>query len=276
MCVVRLFGSSIPGVSEAKQYGNCGEDDFTMGLRRELPSCKIKRNVIISTPEGNAEIDCLILYGDKLFAIEVKRWKGHLTECEQGFVQQKTDRWTGETHAKYLKSPFKQLSRAIYLLRKQIPGRAWINGLVFFEGDELESIRTSSDNIWFNRYSDLANFIRNEGKSSFGNSAESFFKKCVAADCLYGNSYGKTLNCVIDRSTLQFSTPRGPIPPERIVSIYIKHHWAYDDLKISLSDGSQCVVTEENAKIRVDDNGKISKYSLCKLERIDLGRALTL
>ena len=175
MGFVRAGESSIPYVSEAKRYGNYGEDEFTYMLRRELPSCKIKRNVVISTSEGNAEIDCLVFYQNKLFAIEVKRWKGRLTERENGFLQEKTDRWTGETHTKYLKSPFKQLGRAIYLLRKQIPIKAWINAVVFFEDDELESISTCSDTIWFDRCQDLVSYIRNEGKTSFGTSANDFF-----------------------------------------------------------------------------------------------------
>ena len=79
MGFVRAGESSIPYVSEAKRYGNYGEDEFTYMLRRELPSCKIKRNVVISTSKGNAEIDCLVFYQNKLFAIEVKRWKGRLT-----------------------------------------------------------------------------------------------------------------------------------------------------------------------------------------------------
>lgn len=140
MGFVRAGESSIPYVNEVKRYGNSGEDEFTYRLCRELPSCKIKRNVAILTPDGNAEIDCLVLHHKKLFAIEVKRWKGYLTERDDGFLQEKTDRWTGETHTKLLKSPFKQLGRAIYLLRKQIPIKAWVNAVVFFEGDELESV----------------------------------------------------------------------------------------------------------------------------------------
>ena len=96
--------SSIPYVSEAKRYGNNGEDTFVHMLRSELPACQIKRNVIVMTSEGNAEIDCLILYQNKLFAIEVKRWKGSITETENGFLQEKIDRWTGEIHSKYQKS----------------------------------------------------------------------------------------------------------------------------------------------------------------------------
>ena len=131
MGFLRSREASIPFVDAVKRYGNTGEDTLVVGLRRELPACRIKKNVMIFTPEGNAEIDCLVLYGDKLFAIEVKRWRGQLTETEDGFRQEKTDRWTGEIHTKQVRSPFKQLGRAIYLLKKQIPIKAWVNPIIF-------------------------------------------------------------------------------------------------------------------------------------------------
>ena len=274
MGFVRAGVSSIPYVNEAKRYGNYGEDEFTYRLRRELPLCKIKRNVVISTPDGNAEIDCLVLYNNKLFAIEVKRWKGYLTERDDGFLQEKSDRWTRETHTKLLKSPFKQLGRAIYLLRKQIPIKAWVNAVVFFEDDELESVSAFSDNVWFDRYQDLVDYISNDGKISFGTGAKDFFDKCVPADYLYAHAWGKSLHCIINRFTLRFETPQGNIYADNIISIRIYHHWSYDELHITMTDGSERTVSLENAKIQVSDNGRISTYALCKLDYIELGRTL--
>ena len=274
ICFVRMGESSIPYVSEAKRYGNNGEDTFVHMLRSELPACQIKRNVIVMTSEGNAEIDCLILYQNKLFAIEVKRWKGSITETENGFLQEKIDRWTGEIHSKYQKSPFKQLGRAIYLLRKQIPVKAWVNAVVFFEDDELESISTNPDHIWFNRYRELANYIRGWGNESFSNSAKEFFDMCLPADYLYANSWGKSLHCIIDRRTLQFQTLNGTISPDRIASIRIYHHWTCDDLCIQMTDGTEQFIRLENAKIQVIDNGCSSTYALCKLDYIELGRTI--
>lgn len=275
MGLVRIGESSIPRVNEAKRYGNNGEDEFTYMLLRELPLCKIKRNVVVTTPEGNAEIDCLVLYQNKLFAIEVKCWKGYLTECEDGFLQKKTDRWTGETHTKLLKSPFQQLGRAIYLLKKQIPIKAWINAVVFFEDNELESISAFSDNVWFNLYQDLVTYILNDGKASFGTSASDFFDKCVPADYLCTNAWGKSLHCMINRATMQFDSPQGIICADRIVSIRISHHWSYDELYIKLTDSSESIIALENAKIQISNNGHISTYALCKLDYIELGRTLT-
>ena len=275
MGFVRAGESSIPYINEAKRYGNYGEDKFTYRLRRELPSCKIKRNVVISTPDGNAEIDCLALHNNKLFAIEVKHWKGCLTERDDGFLQEKNDRWTGETHTKLLKSPFKQLGRAIYLLRKQIPIKAWVNAVVFFEDDELESVTAFSDNVWFDRYQDLVDYISNDGKVSFGAGAEDFFDKCVPADYLYANAWGKSLHCIINRTTLRFESPQGNIYADNIISIHISHHWSYDELHITMTNGSKRTITLENAKIQVSDNGRISTYALCKLDYIELGRTLS-
>lgn len=272
--VVRAGESSIPYVDGVKRYGNYGESRFVDILRRELPSCKIKRNVVIFTPDGNAEIDCLVLYENKLFAIEVKRWKGKLTECRDGFLQEKIDRWTGERHDKVLKSPFKQLQRAIGLLKRQISVNAWINAIVFFEDDESESVSVFSDHVWFDDYRELAAYIREDGKRSFGMNANDFFEKCVAADCLYSVT-GRSLRCVVDRSTLRFEADRETISPDRMIAVRVVHHWSYDELYVQFTDGTKRVISLENAKIRVCDDGRFFTYALCKLDYIELGRALT-
>lgn len=274
MGFVRYSEPSIPYVPEAKKYGNYGEDKFPHLLQHELPSCKIKRNIIITTPEGNAEIDCLILYQNKLFAIEVKRWKGQLTEQENGFLQEKTDQWTNETHTKHLKSPFKQLKRAIFLLKKQIPEKAWVNAVVYFENDGLESISTFSENIWFDRMSALSSYIQNEGQISLGTNASAFFDKCVPADYLFAKTWDNSLYCIIDRTSLPVQTPQDIVSQNNIVSIRISHRWSCDELYIKMTDNSVQNITLENEKIRVNDNGHIRNYALCKLDYIELGRTL--
>ena len=125
----RMGEPSIPYTTASKKYGDWGEDEFVYAIESRLPGCKIKKNIIIQTSEGNAEIDCLILYKNKLFAIEVKRWKGQLVERDGDFIQYKRDRWTDEIHTKIHKSPFKQIGRAIYLLRKENPENAWVNSV---------------------------------------------------------------------------------------------------------------------------------------------------
>lgn len=266
--------SNVPYIDAKKHYGNSGENRFTYTLYRELPSCKIKRNVIILTPEGNAEIDCLVLYNNKLFAIEVKNWKGTVFVQDGVFLQEKTDRRTGETHTKLLKSPFKQLTRGIYLLKKQNPIKAWVNSVVFFENSEIESLSAFSDNICFNNYQELADYIRNDGKASYGTSATDFFEKCIPADYLYTNVQGSSLHCIINRATLQFKTPQGMVFADQINSIRIHHHWYYDELHLILTNGSEIRISLENAKIKVNDNGHIFTQPLCKTDYIELGRTI--
>ena len=181
----RLGENSIPHTTQAKRYGNWGEDEFVYHIRTHLPNCQIKRNIVIQTLEGNAEIDCLILYNNKLFAIEIKRWKGELTECDGQFVQRKLDRWTDEWHTKIQKSPFRQLSRAIYLLRKQVTEKAWINSIVYFE--DADRISINNENTWFDNVYSLTEYIQNNGQVSYGNNAQAFFNQCIPADYLYSN-----------------------------------------------------------------------------------------
>ena len=264
----RMGESSIPYTTQAKKYGDLGEDEFVFAIRSRLPDCKIKKNIIIQTSEGNAEIDCLILYKNKIFAIEVKRWKGRLVERGGDFVQYKLDRWTDEIHTKAHKSPFKQLGRAVYLLRKQIPDNAWVNTVVFFE--ESDYIEIESDNIWFDDIDELVSYIVNGGKVSWGN-AYAFFDKCIAADYLYCRSWGRSLHCIVCDESLRFTTPAGVLTRKDIESISITHHWSYDGLEIKTVSGRVFDVVRENDSMVVNDNGYKYRYALSKLDYIKLG-----
>lgn len=163
--------------SQAKRYGMHGEDDFCHRLKRRIPSAKIKQNIRIETKEGRGEIDCLILFENKIFAVEVKSWKGQSIEEDGHFVQKKTDIWTGEVHEKHHRSPFTQLSRAIYLLKKQIPGNVWINGIVYFEG--AERVTASEEYPWFLDMDEVCRYIKKDGRTSRKKEAEGFFHRCA-------------------------------------------------------------------------------------------------
>ena len=265
----RASEPSIPYTTEAKKYGDWGEDEFVYAIQSRLPDCKIKKNIIIQTSEGNAEIDCLILYKNKLFAIEVKRWKGQLVERGDVFVKYKHDPWTDEIHTKYHKSPFKQLGRAIYLLRKQIPDNVWLNPIVYFEVSDR--IVTKSDNIWFDNMNELTSYIVNDGRASWGNNANAFFEKCIAADYLYCSSWGNSLHCIVCDDSLRFNTPEGVITRKEMHSISITHHWSYDELKIKTLCGTYFTSQIENAWIFVIENGCRKRYALSKLDYIQFG-----
>ena len=235
-----------------------------------MPDCKIKKNILIYTPEGNAEIDCLLLYNNKLFAIEIKRWKGEIYEQNGDFVQYKEDKWTDEIHTKTHKSPFKQLRRAIFLLKKQIPENVWINPIVYFE--ESNYIKTNPDEIWFSNIESLVSYIVNDGNQSRKYNPDLFFEKCIASDYLFGSSWGNSLHCLICNNSLNFNTPAGFFNQSQIHSISIIHHWSYDELHIQTIDGLSLIAKLENESIDVIDNGYRKKYPLSKLDYIEFGK----
>lgn len=265
----RCFGISLPYVTEQKYYGMEGEKELSKKILKQIPSCRIKNNVIIQTKEGNAEIDCLVLLGSKLFAIEIKRWKGELTETDDFILQEKVDQWTNEIHTKNHKSPFKQLGRAIYLLRSQIRTNAWVNPIVFFE--DADSVYIKSGNVWFDKVSDLLTYIELGGTSSPKGSAYELFEKCTASDYLYSEKGAKFLYGRISDFSLCFQTKEGKINRTNISSITIHHHWLYDELYVKLKDGTNRKVKLKNEKIVIENNGKKYAYSLCKLDYIRLG-----
>lgn len=265
----RLRGNQIPRTSNAKRYGNWGEDEFVYYIKTHLPDCQIKRNIVINALEGNAEIDCLILYNNKLFAIEIKRWKGELVERDGKFIQYKLDRWTNEWHVKEHKSPFRQLNRAIYLLRKQIPEKVWINSIIYFE--ETDKLSINSEGVWFENIYSLIAYIRNDGQVCYENNAQMFFNKCIPADCLHSSDWDKSLHCVICDDSLIFRTSSKILKRNDIATITINHHWSYDDLTIKTKQGISYNLKKENAHIKVIENGYAHQYALCKLDYIELG-----
>lgn len=267
--VCKTYRCQCAHTAQAKRYGNWGEDEFIYHIKNHLPNCQIKRNIVIHTLDGNAEIDCLILYNNKLFAIEIKRWKGELIERDGQFVQYKLDRWTDEWHAKSHKSPFRQLNRAIYLLRKQIPEKAWINSIVYFE--EADKLSINSEGVWFENIYSLIEYILNDGQTSYGNNAQTFFDKCIPADYLYSNSWDKSLHCIICDDSLFFKTQNKFLKRSDISTISIKHHWSYDELCIKSHQGVIYNINLENEHLRVIENGHIRQYAFCKLDYIELG-----
>ena len=57
----RLKGTRIPVASPTKRYGDYGEDQLVSELTSALPSCRVKRNIIISVSDANTKINCSLL-----------------------------------------------------------------------------------------------------------------------------------------------------------------------------------------------------------------------
>ena len=273
----RMWEESIPWVSDEKKYGNDGEKYVFGEIKKRLPNCQIKQNIIIQTSEGNAEIDCIVLYKNKLFAIEIKHWKGTIVKEGEEFYQEKTDKWTGEVHTTNNKSPIKQLNRAIFLLRKHIFEKnkindVWINPIVFFaDADDfyIDDFYAKYNDILFSRIKELISYMEMHGEVSNAEDAVKSFNECKAADCILKKD-GREMQCIVIDNSLNFSTFRCAI--KHILEIRIEHHWHYDTLYIKTKAGANIKVPNiENAKIYINDNGITKTYALCKIEYIKPG-----
>ena len=281
----RMWEESIPWVSDEKKYGNDGEKYVFGEIKKRLPNCQIKQNIIIQTSEGNAEIDCIVLYKNKLFAIEIKHWKGTIVKEGEEFYQEKTDKLTGEVHTTNNKSPIKQLNRAIFLLRKHIFEKnkindVWINPIVFFaDADDFyiddfyaeynDENYTKYNDILFSRIKELISYMEMHGEVSNAEDAVKSFNECKAADCILKKD-GREMQCIVIDNSLNFSTFRCAI--KHILEIRIEHHWHYDTLYIKTKAGANIKVPNiENAKIYINDNGITKTYALCKIEYIKPG-----
>ncbi len=263
-------GHSIDYTPEQKRYGNSAEFGLPTYLKNCIPNCQIKTNVIVLLPNEDfeAEIDCLLLHEDKLFAIEIKHWKGVVVEREDGFYKYKQDRYTDDVWEKPLKSPFRQVNRAVSMLKKQTNNRDWIQTIVYFEG--TSSVRVYSDNVWFDDASDLVNYILGFQNKYKSNGNISCFQSAVAADFIYSSVY-RNLHCKIDDNSLVFNIGNARLTRQDIRSIDIEHHFSYDTLYIYLKNGRTATMQLENAVLYATENRRRSAYSFCKIDKIVLG-----
>ncbi len=269
--LIRIFNSySIDYTPEVKRYGNSAEFGLPNFLKNCIPNCQIKTNVIISLPNENseAEIDCLLLYEDKLFAIEIKHWKGVVVEREDGFYKYKQDRYTDDVWEKPLKSPFRQVNRAVSMLKKQTNNRDWIQPIVYFQG--ASSVRIYSNNIWFDDASDLVHYIQGFQKKYKSSGNINCFRRATAADFIYSTAY-RNLHCIIYDESLVFNIGNERLTRRNICSIDIEHHFSYDTLYIHLKDDREATVQIENGVLCATENRKRRIYSFSKIDKIVLG-----
>ncbi len=255
---------------EVKRYGNSAEVGLPNYLKDSIPNCQIKTNVIVSLPDENseAEIDCLLLYEDKLFAIEIKRWKGTVIERKDGFYKYKQDRYTDDIWEKPLKSPFRQVNRAVSMLKKQTGNRDWIQTIVFFEG--ASSVEVYSDNVWFENAGELADYILGFQKKYKSNGNISCFQSAIAADFIYSSVY-RNLHCRIDDNSLVFNIGNTLLSRRDIHSIDIEHHFSYDTLYIHMKNGRTTTTNLEDEMLFATENRKHKTYSFCRIDKIVLG-----
>ncbi len=267
----RLVNSnSIDYTPEIKRYGNVAELNLSQIIKDKIPECQIKNNVIISLPDekNQAEIDCLVLLKDKLFAIEIKHWRGYIVEREDGFHSYKQDRWTDDLWEKVLKSPFRQINRAVSLLKKQTNNYNWVQSIVFFAG--ASSVTVYDNGVWFDNVDNLIQYMIKYKNRYNSQENVNCFNFAVAADYVYSNYY-RNKRCIIDDRSLCFNIDGTQLSRANILKINIDHHFSYDLLNIYLKDGSVKKCKIEDGEIIVNDNNVRKIYSLCKIQTICLG-----
>lgn len=264
--ITRAQACSLPVEGERKHYGNDGERSFASQLGSCLPDCRIKQNVCLESGHGTAEIDCLILYENKMFAVEIKRWKGTVTESDGLFIQSKTDPYTGEIYTEFRKSPFGQLSRAIGILKDLSPERLWINDVVCFESSDSVSVR--SDRVWFCNVRELAEYIKNKGRTSDPHALQALFDSCSSADVIYPKNSIFSLRCTVSDNSLRFVAPEGTFSRKDIKRIDIEHHFSYDVLVVSLRSGATVRHVSELGTFEIVYNGTKRTYMFAKINAI--------
>ncbi len=270
----RIFqGGSLEYVSEMKRFGNEAEAEFAEEIKRMLPGCKIKTNVMIHIPkdEVDAEIDCLVMYHNNLFAIEIKHWIGCLTANGDSIISEKIDRYTGEIHTKIMRSPFKQVKRAIGLLKKMTRSSAWIEPIVYFS--EADEVYISNESAWFDDMIDLVEYIKNYQGKNDGESKKCF-ERSHSADYVSSHSrFGfRACHCVVEDSGLMFQDGDTIYTRRDIKCINVEHHFSYDDIVVTLRSDEKKVFKKENAHIIVLKDRKKQRYNFSKLDYIQIGK----
>ncbi len=116
------------GIQGEKQTGNA--------LRGLPDGYEVFTSVRVSTYDGNAEMDHVIIGDNGIFIVEVKNHKGTIVGSEEdgSWTQHKVGRKGGE-YSKQMGNPVKQVRRQVFLLSsylKQHNIRLWVEGAVFF------------------------------------------------------------------------------------------------------------------------------------------------
>lgn len=260
-------------VAESKAYGNLSEKDFYSTLKQHLPqSAILKKNILIKNQNKSSEIDFIIIFENKIFAIELKSWRGKITNDGDKYYQEKSDRYNEDViHYKELKSPFSQLKSNIYYLKESTNKNIYINAVVFFINDGLIDIY--DETVWFNEMDALVDYILSKGRSCSINEIEKFLKKLVIADRIYPKwQNNQFIVGIIDEHSLEFEFEGRQIKKHDIDFIAIEHKLTSDCLSIYLVNCTVIKISFANKTLLFNYDNVVDNFYLSRINRIEIGK----
>lgn len=236
----RLFASGVPSSTEEKIFGDEGEREFCEGITKALRKATVKQNVLLFGRGGEyGELDFLIEYDDRLFAVEVKRWNGKVIISDDG-VKHYNSR--GELTSD--KDPFRQVSRTVGLLKNVHGVRGYIDGIVYFGGEARIDCRTD-DRLWFDDVKELAKYIkRADGDRLPARDIDSLMRSLTCADFIFSQSlFGdreKRAHIVSPALVLDVKGTRNvKIDFKDIYALEIRHGIVRDGVRVVLKNGKK-------------------------------------
>jgi len=145
--------------------GLSGEERTTEILANLPEGYEVYSSVQLSTEEGRAELDHVIVGKNGVFVVEVKNHNGTITgnEEDRSWTQHKVGRKGGE-YSKEMRNPVKQVRRQVHILSKHLSKngtRVWVEGSVFFSNPQAEVyVETKKTPVFTSPY-DLHEFLTN-------------------------------------------------------------------------------------------------------------------
>lgn len=265
----RAFAESLPYETQQEVYGKQGEKSVYQTLVDSLPDARIYKNVlIIDNSQVKGEIDILLLYNKKIFAIEVKHWKGSVYQKNNIYYQEKN------CETKTVRSPFAQLHRNIYFLKKSCLFNGWINDIVYFE--DADDILLSDENVWFDNYEALISYIQYDGEVSKDTDTPKFIGSLVCADELLSSKlFGeKSYLCRVKQKCLRlkdFQQNVVELNLSKVKLLNITHHIKYDEVYVIFENQTIQTLISDTQNITVlNHDGTESYFGLSKIDKIQL------
>ena len=269
----RTFSKNVPYEEDWEIYGDEGEKYVQCELNKLLPNANIFCNILtINDDRVIGEIDTLVILDDKIFAIEVKHYRGDIYE-ENGELYQ--DKPNAECVTRLPRNPFKQIKSNVYKFKNINNGEDyWINEAVFFVG--ADSIDIVSYDNWFTNIDCLVEYMLNEGRPSKRTSIDYVVSKINCRDEIIGRGLWSKKRCDrIIRDVLTFENAEGQnvdIDLHNVKKIIVeKHRMSRDDLAIIMRDDSSIQVVATDTTISVKDYlGNIERYMFSKIDAVYL------